>query len=122
MRGLLLIGLYIAAGLAFAIAVDADPENFTALFFVALATALAVGWGTGDAVWRGLCLWLILPWAIVVLALPFGEASQTFNGGDDIYDVWAIALFAAIPAMIAMLIAAGARSLYERVHRKQPRT
>jgi uncharacterized membrane protein YjjB (DUF3815 family) len=49
MRALLLIGLYLAAGLAFAIAVDADPENFTVVFFVTLAAALVVGWGTGDA-------------------------------------------------------------------------
>jgi hypothetical protein len=116
-RWLLLIGLYIAAALAFVIAVDADPENFTVLWFVALASALVVGWGTGDAGRRGLWLWFLLPWAIVALGVPFGDASQTFNGGDDIYAVWTIAVFAAIPCMVAMLLAAGTRAVYERVHR-----
>ena len=54
------------------------------------------------------------------LGLPFGGASQTFNDGNDIYDVSALAVFAAILAMIVMLLAAGARALYERRHHRLP--
>jgi hypothetical protein len=49
-----------------------------------------------------------------------GGASQTFNDGTDIYDVSALAVFAAIPATIVMLLAAGARALYERRHHRLP--
>jgi hypothetical protein len=113
-RTVLLIGAYVAAALAYVAAVDANPNNVAALFWVTIAVALIVGWGTGEAGWRGTWLWLALPWVIVPLALPFGDVSRTFTGGDDIYPVWFFAAPVSIFAMVAMLLGAGGRILYGR--------
>jgi hypothetical protein len=57
-----------------------------------------------------------------LLALPFGDASKVLTGGDDIYPVWFYAAWPALAAMVAMLLAAGARNLYERHRRSAPPT
>jgi hypothetical protein len=121
-RSALLIGLYMAAGIAFLVIVNADPNHFTVPFLVVVAAAIALGWGTGDLGRRGVLLWVLLPWITVLLALPFGDASKVLTGGDDIYPVWFYAAWPALAAMVAMLLAAGARNLYERHRRSAPPT
>lgn len=121
-RSALLLALYVAAAIAFVVIVDADPNHFTVPFFVVVAAAIALGWGTGDLGWRGVVLWLLLPWIIVVLAVPFGDASKVLTGGEDIYPVWLYAIWPALAAMVAMLLSAGARYLYERRRRSAPPT
>jgi len=116
-RVVLLIGLYFAAGIAFLIAVNADQQNFGIPFLVVVAAAIVLGWGTGDMGRRGLALWIVLPWVLVLLGLPFGTTNQ-FTGGDDLSPV---ALMAVTPALVSM-VAAGARSLYERRRRSAPPT
>ena len=112
-RDALLVGPYVAAGIAFAIVINANPDDFTVVWFITLAAAIVVGWGMGKAGLRRLhvCVWL--PWVIVLIGLPFGEASLP-PGDSDVYPVSFYAVFAALPSMLAMLIAAGSRALYLR--------
>jgi hypothetical protein len=119
-RVVLLIALYLAAGIAFLIAVNADPENLVVLFFITVAAAAVVGWGTGRLGSRGLLLWVLLPWVIVPLGLPFGGTIAT--GGDDYYEVAALAAIPALVSMVSMLLAAGARLLWERHRHGAPST
>lgn len=114
-RVLLLIGLYLAAGIAFVSTISADLDGLLPLFFVTVAAAAVVGWGTGNLGWSGFWLWVLLPWVIVPLGLPFGETVDA--GGDDSYSVAAPASIPAFFSMVLMLLGAGARTLYERHHR-----
>jgi peptidoglycan/LPS O-acetylase OafA/YrhL len=119
-RDALLIGLYVAAAIVFAIVVNADPDDSTPVFFVVLAAAIVAGWGFGKAGLRRLhvCVWL--PWVVVLIGLPFGEAAFPADSSDT-YPVAFYGVFAALPSMIAMLLTAGARALYEwRRHRAPP--
>jgi hypothetical protein len=118
---MILIGLYLAAGIGFLVAVNADQQNFGIPFLVVVAAAIALGWGTGDAGWHGLWLWILLPWILVPLGLPFGTTNQ-FTGGDDLSPVALMALTPALISMLLMLLAAGARSLYERHRQNAPPT
>jgi hypothetical protein len=76
------------------------------------AAAAVVGWGTGSLGSRGVLLWVLLPWVIVPLGVPFG--GTVAYGGDDYYEVAALAAIPALFSMVFMLLAAGARFLYER--------
>jgi hypothetical protein len=120
-RVVILIGLYIAAGIAFLVAVNADQDNFGIPFLVVVAAAIALGWGTGNAGWRGLWLWIVLPWILILLGLPFGTTNK-FTGGDDLAPVALMALVPAPASMLSILLAAGARSLYERHRHSAPPT
>jgi hypothetical protein len=114
-----LIGIYLAAGIAFLVAVNADQANGDISFYVLAAAAILLGWGTGDLGWRGVPLWMLLPWILVPLGLPFGDVNAA-TGGDDLLPVAMIAAFPALASVVLMLVAAGARSLYER-HRRRAR-
>lgn len=120
-RVVLLIGLYIAAGIAFLVALNADQANGDIPFYVLAAVALLVGWTTGNLGWRGLLLWILLPWILVPLGLPFGK-ENAYSGGDDLWPVAVVAIFPAFASMVLMLLAAGARNLYERRHHSAPPT
>jgi uncharacterized membrane protein len=120
-RWVILIGLYIAAGIAFLVAVNADEQNGDIPSLVVAATAIVLGWGTGNLGRRGLALWILLPWVLVLLALPFGKANAS-TGGDDLLPVAVIAIFPALASVVLMLLAAGARSLYERHRHSAPPT
>ena len=52
-RWLLLTALFLAAGMAFVLVVNADQQNFEIPFIVLACAALALGWTTGTAGWRG---------------------------------------------------------------------
>jgi hypothetical protein len=117
----ILIGLYITAGIAFLVTVNADQENGDIPFLVVAAAAILLGWGTGNLGRRGLALWILLPWVLVLLGLPFGEANA-YSSGDDLLPVAAIATFPALASVVLMLLAAGARSLYERHRHNAPPT
>jgi hypothetical protein len=108
-----LIGLYLAAGIAFLIAVNADEANGDIPFFALAAAALIVGWGTAKLGWRGLAVWVLMPGALVLLALPFGT-TERYTGGECCVPVAASAVFAALASVVVMLVAAGGRALYER--------
>ena len=118
---MLLIGLYLAAGIAFLIAVNADQQNFGIPFLVVVGAAIVLGWGTGDLGRRGFVLWVVLPWVFVLLGLPFGTTNR-FTGGDDLSPVALMAVTPALVSMVAMLVAAGARNLYERRRHSAPPT
>ena len=116
-----LIGLYIAAGIAFLVAVNADQANGDIPFYVLAAAAIFLGWATGNLGWRWLPLWILLPWILVPLGLPFGKENAN-SGGDDLWPVAVVAIFAAFPSMVLMLLAAGARALYQRRRHSAPPT
>lgn len=120
-RTVVLIGLYLAAGIAFLVAVNADQANGDIPFYVLTAAAILLGWATGNVGRRGLPLWILLPWILVPLGLPFGD-ENAYSGGDDLWPVAAVAIFPAFTSMVLMLLAAGARSLYERRHHTAPPT
>src|SRR5215207_7206812 len=112
-RVAVLIGLYLAVGIAFLIAVNADQANGDIPFYVLAAVAILLGWATGNLGWRGLPLWILLPWILVPLGLPFGR-ENAYSGGDDLWPVAVVAIFPAFASMVLMLLAAGARRLYGR--------
>ena len=55
-RAVILIGLYIVAGIAFLVTVNADQQNSDIPSLVVVAAAIALGWGTGNLGRRGLAL------------------------------------------------------------------
>jgi len=120
-RAVILIGIYIVAGIAFLVTVNADQQNGDIPSLVVVAAAIVLGWGTGNLGRRGLALWILLPWVLVVLGLPFGK-TNAFTGGDDLLPVAVIAIFPALASVVLMLLAAGARSLYERHRHSAPPT
>ena len=113
--------MYIAAGIAFLVAVNADQANGDIPFYVLAAAAILLGWATGNLGWRGLPLWILLPWIVVPLGLPFGRENAS-SGGDDLWPVAVVAIFPAFASMVLMLLAAGGRILYERRRRRAPPT
>jgi hypothetical protein len=114
------IGLYIAAGLAFAISVNADQQNFAiAVLFVAVA-AITSGWAVGNCGFRSLPGWILLPWIVVLVALPFGT-TEKFTGGDDLSPVALVAVVPALLSTVLMALAAGARGAYEHYRRRTTR-
>ena len=115
-KWLLWTAFFLAAGMAFVIAVNADQQNFEIPFLVLACVALALGWTTGAAGWRGLAIWLLLPWILIPLAIPFGDTNK-FTGGDDTDPVTTLMIAPALFSMVLILVAAGARSLYERRRR-----
>jgi hypothetical protein len=110
------IGIYLAAGIAFLVAVNADQANGDIPSVAIAASAILVGWGTGNLGWRALAIWMTLPCVLVVLGLPFGR-TNAFTGGDDLDAVAFIAVFPALASVVLMLVGAGARSLFERYRR-----
>jgi hypothetical protein len=64
--------------------------------------------------------WLLLPWVLPLVALPFGDADK-FTGGDDTHAVALLAVFPVIFSMLLMLIAVAGRRAYERSRRAHPR-
>jgi hypothetical protein len=104
------VAIYLAAGVAFLITVNADQDNFAIPFFVVVAAAIVAGWITGVAGWRGLWIGVVVPWLLVLLGLPFGQSNQ-FTGGDDLDAVALIALAPAVASMALMPLAAGLRIL-----------
>jgi hypothetical protein len=116
-----LIGVYIAAGIALLVPVNADQQNGDIPSLVVLASAVVVGWGTGNLGRRGLALWILLPWVLVLIALPFGTTNK-FTGGDDLSPVALIAMYPASASVVLMLLGAGARTLYERRRHSAPPT
>ena len=114
-----LICLYLAAGIAFLIAVNEDQRNVAVPFAVMAAIAIVLGWGTSDLGWRGLALWIPLPWIVVLLGLPF-ETTNRFTGGDCCSEVSGVAVFPAFASVVLMLAGAGARELYERHGHRTP--
>jgi hypothetical protein len=117
-RWLLFTALFAAAGIAFILAVNADQGDVDNLFPVLACAALALGWGTGEAGRRGIVIWLLLPWIILIpLAVPFGDANK-FTGGDDTGPVTLLMIAPALFSMVLILIGVGARSLYEGRRRR----
>jgi hypothetical protein len=112
-RVAVLIGLYLAAGIAFLIAVNEDQNNFGIPFLVVAGAAIVFGLATANLGWRGLALWLTLPWVLVLLGLPF-QTTNRYTGGECCDDVSAVAVVPTLASVLLMLLAGGARALYER--------
>jgi hypothetical protein len=111
-----LIGVYLASGIAFLIAVNQDQQNFGIPFLVVAAAAIVFGWATGNVGWRGPVLWITLPWALVLLGLPF-ETTNRYTGGECCFEVSDVAIFPALASVVLMVLAGGARTVYEGFRR-----
>jgi hypothetical protein len=108
-----LVGLYVGAAVAAVVIVNGDQGDAPAAACLVGAAGLALGWGTGSG-WGA-----VVPWLLIPLALPFGDANQVAGGGD----AYLVALLAAVSAAISTVLimaAAGTRILYNR-HRSRAR-
>lgn len=108
-----LLGLYTAAAVAALVIVNANQSDAPAAAGMMAAAALVLGWGTGSG-WGAVVAWFLVP-----LALPFGQANQSAGGGDTDAIVL-LALASAVLSTALILLAGGARVLYDR-HRSSPR-
>jgi hypothetical protein len=108
-----LLGIYVAAALVALVIVNADQSNAPAAAGIMAAASLALGWGTASG-WGAVVAWFLIP-----LALPFGQANQPAGGGGTDAIVL-LALVSAVVSTALILLAGGARVLYER-HRPYPR-
>ena len=108
-----LLGLYVAAAVAALLIVNADQSHWPAAAGILAAAALVLGWGTGSG-WGAVAAWLLIP-----LALPFGQANQ-FTGGGETNAMVLLAVVSAAISAVLILVAGGARVLYNR-HRPSPR-
>ena len=108
-----LVGLYVAAAVVALVIVNADQSDAPAAVGIIAAAALALGWGTGSG-WGVVVAWILIP-----LALPFGDTNQ-FVGGDSTDSVALLAVASAMISTVLILLAGGARVLYNR-HRPQVR-
>src|ERR671930_271566 len=102
-KSLLWTALFLAAGIAFVIAVNADQQNFEIPFIVLACSALALGWTTRAACWRGLAIWLLLPWILIPLAISLGETNK-FTGGDDTDPVTMMGIAPAFASHVLILV------------------
>jgi hypothetical protein len=102
-----LLAIYVAATLAALVVVNADQSDWPAAVGMLAVVALALGWGTGSG-WGAVVAWLLIP-----LALPLGHANQSAGGGDTDLMVLLAVVSAAISTVL-ILLAAGARVLYNR--------
>jgi uncharacterized membrane protein len=107
------IVLYLAAGMAFLVSVNADQQDFAVPFFVIAALAVMVGWVTGEAGLGYLWIGLVLPWILIPLGLPFGDTNK-FTGGDGVTPVALMAVAPAFASVVLIPLAAGVRILYDR--------
>jgi hypothetical protein len=117
-RAAALIGLYLATGIAFVIAVNEDQDNIDILFFVVAAAAIVLGWASGKWGWRGPVLWITLPWVLVLLGLQFETTNKSTGGGECCYEVYELAVFPTIASVILMVLAGGSRIIYEAFRRR----
>ena len=113
LRAAVAIGVYLAAGLGFLIAVNADQGNFAIPFFVVAGAAIVAGWIIGAAGLTWLWVGLVLPCVLVLLGLPFGDTNKN-PGGDGVVPVALIAVTPAIVSMVLMPLVAGVRIIYDR--------
>lgn len=104
-----LVGIYATAVVVALVIVNADQSDTPAAAGAVGAAALALGWGTGSA-WGAVVAWLLIP-----LALPFGDTNR-FSGADDTDAVALLAVVSAVLSTLLILVAAGARTLYNRHH------
>jgi hypothetical protein len=102
-----LVGLYVAAAVVALVIVNADQSDAPAAVGIVAAAALALGWGTGSG-WGAVVAWILIP-----LALPFGDTNQ-FVGGDHTDSVALLAVVSAVVSTVLIMVAAGARVLYNR--------
>jgi hypothetical protein len=108
-----LLGIYVAAVLVALVIVNADQANAPTAAGIVAAAAIAVGWGTASG-WGAPVAWFLIP-----LALPFGQTNQAAAGGEPDAIVL-LALVSAVGSTALILLAGGARVLYNR-HRLSPR-
>ena len=101
------MGLYVAAAVVALVIVNADQSDVPAAAGITAAAALALGWGTGSG-WGAVVAWILIP-----LALPFGDTNQLV-GGDHTDSVALLAVVSAVVSTVLIMVAAGARVLYNR--------
>jgi hypothetical protein len=107
-----LLGIYVVAVLVALVIVNADQGDAPAAAALVGAAAIALGWGTASG-WGAPVAWFLIP-----LALPFGQANQAAGGGEPDAIVL-LALVSAVGSTALILLAGGARILYDR-HRPSP--
>jgi hypothetical protein len=109
-RWILFAGLYLAGGLACLIAIDATGEWSPFFGMAALAVASVVlGWFTGRSGLAGVWAWILLPLLLIPISILFGDPQPA----DADSPVALLAIFPAFVSMALVLVAAGARNLYD---------
>jgi hypothetical protein len=102
-----LLGIYVVAVVVALVIVNADQGDAPVAAAIVGAAAIAVGWGTASG-WGAPVAWFLIP-----LALPFGQANQAAGGGEPDAIVL-LALVSAVGSTVLILLAGGARVMYER--------
>jgi hypothetical protein len=113
-------GVYLAAGALGLVIANGDQNNVIALWALVAVPALALGWIAGGGGWAAVVPWLLLPWLLLLVALPFGDANK-FTGGDDTDPLTLLVIFPAVLSMLLIVIAAAGRRGYERSFRTSPK-
>lgn len=111
--------VYLIAGTVGVVITNGDQDNVLALWGLAALPALALGWIAGDRGWGAVLPWLLVPWLLLLLALPFGDANK-FTGGDDTDPLTLLVAFPVVLSMLLIPVAAAGRRGYERSLRPSP--
>ncbi len=108
-----LVALYVVAAVGALVAVNADQSNAPAALGLVGAASGLLGWGTRSA-WGAVIAWALLP-----LALVFGDANR-FTGGGAPDLVVLLAVETAGISTVVIMVAAAAHGLLHRRHAGRP--
>jgi hypothetical protein len=112
--------VYLVAGTLGLVVANGDQNNVIALWALVAVPALTLGWIAGGGGWAAVVPWVLLPWLLLLVALPFGDADK-FTGGDDTDPMTALVVGPIVLSMLLILIAAAGRFGYERSFRTSPK-
>lgn len=108
--------VFLVAGAVGLVIANGDQANLLPLYGLVTVPAFALGWIAGGSGWGAALPWLLVPWLLLLLALPFGDANKV-TGGDDLYPLTVLVAFPAVLSMLLILVAAAGRRGYERLRR-----
>lgn len=98
-----LAGIYLAVGFAAIVVINGDAQNGDAFVWVLAVVALALGFEMRPTRHRWTCF--VVPFLLLLMALPFGEANKV-TGADDVH---LVSTYLILPVTLSLLaIALGA--------------